>query len=216
MGINLIINTTKEIKMDNYLELQQLHNKYQHCKRCSELCKSRTQVVFGSGNPNAEILFIGEAPGANEDKLGIPFCGMSGKVLEELLQSINLSRNDVFITNTILCRPENNRNPYPEEVENCRDRLDQLIAIMRPKVIVTIGNFSTQRILNKTGIKTVRGKIFSTTINNHIITVIPVIHPANYLYSGRNPELLTQMKQDFQTIASVIKERQEQKNLNQY
>lgn len=198
------------------MPLTALHQSYTTCQKCPALCQSRTQVVFGSGNPKAEILFIGEAPGANEDKQGIPFCGMSGKILEELLQSINLNRNDVFITNTILCRPENNRNPHPDEVENCRERLDQLIAIMKPNVIVTIGNFATQRILNKTGIKSIKGKIFPTTINNHMLKVIPVIHPANYLYSGRNPELMAEMKRDFQVIASVIKEKKTQQSLRDF
>src|SRR3989338_2527732 len=123
------------------MAIEKLRQEYSRCQRCSSLCQSRTQVVFGSGNHQSEILFIGEAPGATEDKEGIPFCGMSGQILSELLHSINLSREEIFITNTILCRPENNRNPEKEEVENCRERLDQLIAIIQPKVIVTIGNF---------------------------------------------------------------------------
>src|SRR3990167_1278313 len=118
------------------LNTLQLH--YSTCQKCPALCQSRTKVVFGNGNPNAKVLFIGEAPGAEEDRQGIPFCGASGKILQELLASINLTRDDVFITNTILCRPENNRNPEKDEVENCRERLDQLLEIMKPKVIVTI------------------------------------------------------------------------------
>ena len=161
-------------------------------------------MVFGSGNKNAEILFIGEAPGANEDKQGIPFCGASGKVLQELLASINLTRDDVFITNTILCRPENNRNPAKDEVENCRERLDILIEIMKPKVIVTIGNFATERILGKKGITQLRGKVFPLTIYNQEVKIIPVVHPANLLYSGRNPKIMRQMKDDFQLIKSAL------------
>jgi DNA polymerase len=164
-------------------------------------------VVFGSGNPKAEVLFIGEAPGANEDKQGIPFCGMSGQVLNELLNSVGLSRDDIFITNTILCRPQDNRNPAKEEVENCRERLDTLIRIMQPKVIVTIGNFATERILGKKGITSLRGKVFE----NEGRKIVPVIHPANYLYSGRNPEMFKQMKKDFETIVSVIKEKKSSK-----
>ncbi|MBI2581597.1 uracil-DNA glycosylase, partial [Candidatus Woesearchaeota archaeon] len=124
------------------MPFDQLKQEYSTCSKCPALCQSRSQVVFGSGNPQAEVLFIGEAPGANEDKQGIPFCGMSGQVLNELLSSVGLSREDIFITNTILCRPENNRNPAKDEVENCRERLDKLIGIMQPKVIVTIGNFA--------------------------------------------------------------------------
>ena len=138
---------------------------------------------------------------------GIPFCGASGKVLQELLASINLSRDDVFITNTILCRPEKNRNPAKEEVENCRERLDSLIAIMKPKVIVTIGNFATERILGKKGITTLRGKIFPLTLHNQEVKIIPVVHPANLLYNGRNPVIFQQMKDDFQVIKSVIEKK---------
>lgn len=199
--------------MDYFLNLQQ---EYSHCQRCPALCKSRTQVVFGSGNHHAEILFLGEAPGAEEDKQGIPFCGASGKVLQELLASINLTRDEVFITNTILCRPENNRNPAKEEVENCRERLDTLIQIMKPKVIVTIGNFATERILGKKGITNLRGKVFPLTVHHQEVKVIPVIHPANLLYNGRNPEILRQMKNDFQVIANIIQQSKKQKNLGEF
>jgi DNA polymerase len=196
--------------------LEQLKKQYLTCQKCPKLCQSRTKVVFGNGNPNAKILFIGEAPGATEDKLGIPFCGASGKILQELLTTINLTREDIFITNTILCRPENNRNPEKEEINNCKERLDQLIQIMQPKVIVTIGNFATQRILNKTGITTLRGKIHPLIINDTHVSIIPIIHPANYLYNGRNPEMFKQMSQDFQVINSIINEKQTQKSLSEF
>lgn len=204
--------------MDAFHQLQQ---EYQHCQRCPALCKSRTQVVFGSGNPRAEILLIGEAPGFQEDRQGIPFCGESGKVLQELLASIGLTREDVFITNTILCRPENNRNPAPEEVGNCRERLDTLITIMKPKVIVTIGNFATQRILGesgligKRGITALRGKVFSVVRPGREIKVIPVIHPANYLYQGRNPASLEQMKGDFGKVKDVVGKLMNEENRKQ-
>ena len=189
-----------------------LKQSYSTCTKCPELCTTRIQVVFGSGNPDADVLFIGEAPGANEDKNGIPFCGMSGKILEELLQSINLSRDDIFITNTILCRPPNNRNPSKDEVNNCRERLDQLLEIMKPKVIVTIGNFATDRIIGKTGIKSIRGKVYEYKK----FKVIPVVHPASYLYSGRNPEMMQQMKDDFSVIAENINVTRSQKSLCDY
>ncbi|MFH0701562.1 MAG: uracil-DNA glycosylase [Candidatus Woesearchaeota archaeon] len=198
------------------MSLELLKQQYSRCCKCPALCQSRTQVVFGSGNEKSKILFIGEAPGGTEDKQGIPFCGMSGKILSELLAHIGVSREDVFITNTILCRPQDNRNPAKEEVQNCRERLDKLIEIMQPKVIVTIGNFATERILDKTGITTLRGKIFPTIINNKEIKVVPVIHPAGYLYSGRNPELLAQMKADFEAIARVIDDKKQQKSLGDY
>ena len=184
------------------MALDKLKKEYSKCSQCSELCESRSQVVFGEGNFDADILFIGEAPGATEDKQGIPFCGMSGKILDELLTSVGLDRGDIFITNTVLCRPPNNRNPKKDEIENCRSRLDQLIEIMRPKVIVTIGNFATQRIIGKTKMKSIHGQVFD--FKEHI-KVVPVIHPASYLYSGRNPELFEQMKYDFKIIVEIIK-----------
>ncbi len=143
---------------------------------------------------------------------GIPFCGMSGKVLDQLLNHIGLEREDIFITNTILCRPPNNRNPSKEEVANCKERLDKLISIMKPKVIVTIGNFATDRIIGKTGIKSIRGKIF----DYEGLKVVPVVHPAALLYSGRNPEMLKQMQNDFETIASVISVTKKQKSLMEF
>jgi len=198
------------------MDLQQLKQEYQNCQRCPVLCKSRTKVVFGSGNQNAKVLFIGEAPGKEEDRQGIPFCGMSGKVLEELLASISLTRDEVFITNTILCRPENNRNPAKDEVENCRQRLDTLIEILKPKVIVTIGNFATERILGKAGVTKLHGKVHALVFQQREIKVIPVIHPANLLYNGRNPELLQQMKDDFKVIQNVIEEKKAQKGLPEF
>ncbi len=199
--------------MDQFLQLK---DSYKSCQRCPALCESRSQVVFGSGNPLAKVLFVGEAPGATEDAKGIPFCGMSGKILEELLATIGLTRDDIFITNTILCRPPNNRNPEKGEVENCRDRLDALIAIMKPQVIVTIGNFATNRILGKTGVTTIHGKVFPLVLSGEEMLVVPVIHPANYLYSGRNPDLFAQMKADFTTISSLIDVVRRQKRLGEF
>jgi len=137
---------------------------------------------------------------------------MSGQVLNELLNSVGLSREDIFITNTILCRPQDNRNPAKDEVENCRNRLDRLISIMQPKVIVTIGNFATERILGKKGITSLRGKVFEIEGKK----IVPVIHPANYLYSGRNPEMFKQMKNDFETVVSVMKEKKKEKKLTDF
>ena len=182
------------------MSFDELKHKYKSCSKCPELCKSRSKVVFGDGNPESKILFIGEAPGANEDKEGIPFCGMSGQILAQLLNSVGLTRNDIFITNTLLCRPKDNRNPSKEEIENCSERLNELITLMQPKVIVTIGNFATDRIIKKTGITSIHGKVFPLNNSN----VVPVIHPANYLYSGRNPELFKQMQEDFQVIAKLV------------
>ncbi len=198
------------------MPFNQLKEKYTSCQLCPELNENRTQVVFGDGNSEAKILFIGEAPGASEDKQGIPFCGASGQILIQLLDSVNLSRKDIFITNTILCRPPNNRNPNTEELNNCKDRLDQLIQIMQPEVIVTIGNFATERIIKKKGITTLRGKTFTINVLDKNVKVIPVVHPASYLYSGRNPELFKKMSQDFQAIAELLKSNKTQKTITEF
>ena len=194
------------------MSLTILKQQYSDCTKCTELCKNRTQVVFGSGNEDAEILFLGEAPGANEDKQGIPFCGMSGKILTELLNSVGLVREDIFITNTVICRPPYNRNPAKDEINNCKDRLDKTIEIIKPKVIVTIGNFATERIIGKTGIKTIRGSVF----DYKNIRVVPVVHPASYLYSGRNPEMFEQMKSDFKVIFGLLDQEKKQKSLSEF
>ncbi len=194
------------------MDFDSLKASYKDCRKCEALCSTRTQVVFGSGSKDADVLFVGEAPGANEDKKGIPFCGMSGKILDELLATIGLNREDIFITNTILCRPPKNRNPKKDEVENSRERLDQLLEVMKPKVIVTIGNFATDRIIGKTGVKTIRGKVFEYDG----FKVVPVVHPASFLYSGRNPEEWERMKNDFQSIASVVEGSRKQKTLGEF
>ncbi len=194
------------------MDFQTLKQEYLTCRKCPELVKSRSQVVFGSGNEKADVLLLGEAPGFHEDQKGIPFCGQSGKVLDELLGLIALSREDIFITNTLLCRPPDNRNPAKEEISNCRERLDRLMEIMRPKVIVTIGNFATERIIGRAGINSLRGKVF----DYQGIKVIPTIHPASYLYSGRSPEMFEKMKKDFRKIREIINLKPEQKRLAEF
>jgi len=184
------------------MNFEELKENYSKCKLCSELLE-RKQIVFGSGNSQSKILFIGEAPGVTEDKQGVPFCGMSGKILSELLDSVGLSRDDIFITNTILCRPPKNRNPKKEEVNNCKDRLDVLIELMKPKVIVTIGNFATERIIGQKEITKIHGQVFEHKFNGLSLKVVPVIHPAGYLYSGRNPEMFEKMKKDFEIIKEL-------------
>ena len=202
--------------------LSKLRKEYKTCTRCEELCKNRIQVVFGSGNTHSKVLFLGEAPGLSEAKEGIPFCGASGKILQELLTSIGLARDDVFITNTIICRPPQNRNPKKEEISHCHERLTQTLKIIKPKVIVTVGNFATKVILpkeGKLGITKIRGKVFEIVFDGALYNVVPVIHPANLLYNGRSPVILEQMMQDFQTIGKVIGKKESirpQKKLNEF
>src|SRR5919106_4614152 len=128
------------------------------CTRC-RLANGRTQVVYGVGNPNADLMFIGEGPGFHEDKQGEPFVGAAGKLLNELLQSAGLSRAEIYIANVVKCRPPNNRDPEPDEVETCKPFLLQQIELIRPKVVCTLGNWATKTLLEKNvGITKVRGQ----------------------------------------------------------
>ncbi len=201
------------------MALDVLKKQYSTCTLCPELCTTRTQVVFGSGKESASVVIIGEAPGASEDREGIPFCGASGKVLQELLASIGLTRDDVFITNTIICRPPGNRNPKKDEIANCHKRLRQTLEIIKPKVIVTVGNFATKVMLpqeGKAGITKIRGKCFEKEFDGSFYKIVPVVHPANLLYNGRAPPVLEKMMQDFQTIGKVIGEVGSQKHLGEF
>src|SRR3954467_12733101 len=129
------------------------------CTRCPQLASTRTTVVFGSGNADAELMFVGEAPGANEDKKGAPLVGQAGRLLEQLLNEIGLSRSDVFICNVLKCRPPGNRDPLPQEIENCQEYLYRQLELIEPRVVCTLGNFSTKLLRGEpTGITRVHGR----------------------------------------------------------
>src|SRR5919206_4351941 len=125
-------------------ELKAVWRQAQSCTRCPQLASTRRTVVFGSGNADADLMFVGEAPGAREDEQGIPFVGQAGKLLEKLLGEIGLQRADVFICNTLMCRPPGNRDPQPLELEACEGWLHQKLALVQPLVVCTLGNFSTK------------------------------------------------------------------------
>ena len=181
------------------MDLPQLKTSLQECQRC-QLSKGRTQVVFGTGNPQASIMFVGEAPGFYEDREGIPFVGAAGKLLTELLQSIGLERSDIYIANVIKCRPPNNRDPLPEEIVTCKSFLLQQIELIQPKLVCTLGNFATQTLLErKVGITKVRGQVIHL---EHFI-VFPLFHPAAALHQGN---LRVPLKEDFQKLKSVLEE----------
>ncbi len=182
-----------------YLKIRIFLSDYKNCNKCPELYKNRTQVVFPTFNvlkrdDFSGVMFIGEAPGFNEDKLGIPFVGKSGNELDKLLNRIGLMRNQVYITNTLLCRPPDNRNPNKNELENCKPRLSFEIKTIKPKIIVTLGNFATKYVfsisnmpeMSKRGITSLRGKVFDVVIFDTEIKLIPMLHPATILYSGGN------------------------------
>jgi uracil-DNA glycosylase len=178
----------------DFLELKtSLHD----CQRC-RLSSGRTQVVFGTGNPQADIMFVGEAPGCYEDRQGEPFVGAAGKLLTELLQSVGLRREDIFIANVIKCRPPNNRDPLPDEIDTCKPFLLQQIECIRPKLVCTLGNFATQTLLEKkVGITKVRGQVIH--LPNFI--VFPLLHPAAALHQGN---LRGPLMEDFQKLKSVL------------
>lgn len=179
------------------MDLPQLSASLLHCQRC-QLSKGRTQVVFGTGNPEASIMFVGEAPGFYEDREGIPFVGAAGKLLTELLQSIGLERSDIFIANVIKCRPPNNRDPLPEEIDTCKPFLLQQIELIQPKLVCTLGNFATQTLLErKVGITRVRGQAIQM---KHFV-VFPLLHPAAALHQSN---LRVPLKEDFQKLKAVL------------
>ncbi|MDD5622506.1 MAG: uracil-DNA glycosylase [Actinomycetota bacterium] len=184
-------------KPDKREKLKELYLDIRDCQRCG-LCKSRTKFVFGSGSAYAEVMFVGEAPGKNEDLQGLPFVGQAGKLLDELLGSIGFDRSEVFIANVLKCRPPGNRDPRIEEINVCKDHLMGQIKVIDPKIICTLGKFSTQLLLNTDkGITGLRGKVFR--IDNHII--MPINHPAAALYMPSKMEIL---KQDFQKIKKLL------------
>jgi DNA polymerase len=179
------------------MDLTELSTSLHNCQRC-RLSSGRTQVVFGTGNPQADIMFVGEAPGFYEDRQGEPFVGAAGKLLTELLQSVGLSRADIFIANVIKCRPPNNRDPLPDEIDTCKPFLLQQIECIRPKLVCTLGNFATQTLLEKkVGITKVRGQVIQ--LPNFI--VFPLLHPAAALHQGN---LRGPLMEDFQKLKSVL------------
>ena len=178
------------------------------CTKCP-LWKTRKNAVPGEGNPESPIMFIGEAPGQSEDIKGKPFVGAAGKFLETMLSEIGLSRNDVFICNIVKCRPPRNREPMPNEIQTCTPYLDRQINIIKPKFVVTLGNYSTAYIFSKAnlpfnGITQARGKFYQATILNMQITIFPTFHPAAALYSAKYKETL---QHDFQLLKNKFARR---------
>ncbi len=173
------------------MTLQELAHSLHNCQRCKLAKLGRTQVVFGVGNPNAQVMFVGEGPGFNEDKQGEPFVGAAGKLLNELLQSAGLSRAEIYIANVVKCRPPNNRDPEPDEVETCKPFLFQQIDMIKPKLVCTLGRWSTETILErKVSITKIRGQV----IRHNNLAVFPLLHPAAALHQGN---LLPSLREDF-------------------
>src|SRR5689334_18241661 len=151
----------------------------------------RTKLVFGAGNANADLMFVGEAPGANEDRLGLPFVGRAGKLLDELLAEVGIQRSDVFITNVICCRPPGNRDPLPEEIDACKPYLYRKIELIEPKVICTLGNFATKLLTgNPSGITKVHGRPQEREVADRVVLLFPIFHPAAALRTDSIKQLL--------------------------
>jgi DNA polymerase len=171
------------------------------CTRCA-LAATRTQVVFGSGSPTADLMFVGEAPGFHEDKLGVPFVGAAGKLLDKLLAGIGLAREDVYVANVLKCRPPGNRDPQPAEIESCEPHLWKQIELIQPQLIATLGNFATKLLSGKpNGITQVHGREQQVVLGGSPVTLYPIFHPAAALYT---PRMLLVLEEDFARIPALI------------
>jgi uracil-DNA glycosylase len=184
---------------DPHRDLQTFHDAIRNCQKCG-LAAGRTQVVCGSGNAQARIMFVGEAPGYYEDKAGVPFVGAAGQLLDRLLQETGLQRADIFITNVVKCRPPQNRDPHPEEVDACQPYLFHQIELIKPRVICSLGNFATQLLLGKkVGITKVRGQPFPVKD----FVVFPLLHPAAALHQERFQQVI---REDFQRLRAFLEQ----------
>ncbi|HEY8467842.1 MAG TPA: uracil-DNA glycosylase [Solirubrobacterales bacterium] len=184
-------------------QLIQLYREVQACTRCP-LHETRTKAVFGAGDANADLMFVGEAPGAEEDRQGLPFVGRAGKLLTQLLQEIGLSREDVFIANVLKSRPPGNRDPQPEEIHACRPYLERQIELIQPRVIGTLGNFATKLLTrNPAGITRVHGTPQLHQLGGRPVFVMPLFHPAAAL---RTPALVEALREDFAKLPALLEE----------
>ncbi len=171
------------------------------CTKCT-LAGGRTQVVFGSGNPDAELMFVGEAPGFHEDQQGLPFVGQAGKLLERLLGGIGLTRGDVYIANTLKCRPPGNRDPVPDEIAACEPHLFRQIELIQPTMVATLGNFATKLLSGRpAGITRVHGHAQEVTLGTRSVLLYPLYHPAAALYT---PSMLKVLEEDFARIPELL------------
>lgn len=182
-------------------ELQTLAATVASCTRC-RLAAGRTQAVFGAGNPHAELMFVGEAPGFHEDKQGLPFVGQAGKLLSTLLEQIGMTREDVWVSNVLKCRPPGNRDPQQDEIAACEPHLFRQIELIRPKMVATLGNFATKLLSgSQVGITRVHGQERETTIGGNEVVLYPLYHPAAALYT---PAMLKVLEADFARLPELL------------
>src|SRR3954464_4084604 len=183
-------------------ELKAVWRQAQSCTKCPQLAAARQTVVFGSGHADADLMFIGEAPGANEDKQGLPFVGQAGRLLDTLLEEIGLTRGDVFVCNVLKCRPPGNRDPLPQEIDACQDYLFRQLELIEPRVVCTLGNFATKLLRgDPTGITRLHGRDEVRTIGPRAVRLYPLFHPAAALYTPANVEVL---RADFAGIPELL------------
>jgi uracil-DNA glycosylase family 4 len=182
-------------------ELAVLADTVAGCTKC-RLAQGRTQVVFGSGHPQADLMFVGEAPGFHEDKQGVPFVGQAGKLLDKLLAGIGLTRSDVFVANVLKCRPPGNRDPQPDEIQACESHLWKQIELIQPKVVATLGNFATKLLSGRPlGITRVHGQEQETMLGGNCVVLYPLYHPAAALYT---PRMLEVLEADFRRLPELL------------
>ncbi|HEU5142252.1 MAG TPA: uracil-DNA glycosylase [Solirubrobacterales bacterium] len=182
-------------------ELVELYQQVESCKRCP-LHETRTRTVFGAGDADADLMFVGEAPGAEEDRRGLPFVGRAGQLLNELLEEIGMSRDEVFIANVLKSRPPGNRDPQPLEIEACRPYLFEQVRLIEPKVICTLGNFATKLLTgNPAGITRVRGAPQVHELGGRTVFLLPLFHPAAAL---RTPAMKETLRADLGLLPSLL------------
>ena len=182
-------------------KLENIAEQVKTCQKCN-LCDTRTNAVPGKGNPNADVILIGEAPGKNEDQKGEPFVGSAGKILNDMLDSAGIKRNDVYITNIVKCRPPNNRVPTKDEEDSCLDFITQEIEIINPKIICVLGNTAYNTLLGGKEITKNHGKVIENDGKKNFVT----FHPAATIY---NQKLVNELKKDFKKLAELLKDRKQ-------
>jgi uracil-DNA glycosylase family 4 len=182
--------------------LKAVYQEARGCMRCPQLAQTRNTVVFGAGDADADLMFVGEAPGRNEDLQGLPFVGQAGQLLDRLLGEIGLTRAQVFVTNVLRCRPPGNRDPHPVEIERCQEYLFRTIELVQPVVICTLGNFATKLLRgDTTGIMRLHGRPEVRVVGPRAVRLFPVFHPAAALYTPANVEVL---RQDFGRLPELL------------
>jgi DNA polymerase len=185
-------------------ELVEFWRELADCQKCP-LAGSRTQVVFGNGNADADLMFVGEAPGFHEDQQGKPFVGRAGKLLDELLEGIGMTREDCFVANVLMCRPPGNRDPEPLEIDACKGHLMKKIELIQPRVVCTLGNFATKLLSGRQdGISRVRGTPQVHQLGERTVFLYPIFHPAAAL---RTPAVREQLEADFQKLPALLEEQ---------